>query len=55
MNPAHAKFLGMTSYLIKVENDLIQETNALHAIVYILRVEICKIGNGSEKDGDALI
>lgn len=45
----------MTSYLIKVEDDFVQEADALHAIVYILRVEICKIGNGSEEDGDALI
>lgn len=41
--------------LVEIEYDFVEQSNALHTIVDILRVETGKVGNGCKQNGTALV
>lgn len=49
------RLIAALTDLVKVKDDLVQETDALDAIVHVLRVEVGEVRDGGEEDGGAFI
>jgi len=43
------------SYLIKVKDDLVKQSNAFNPIIDILRVKVGKVWNASKQDGYTVV